>query len=1006
MDVELVLVLVGSAGVTVGTGEDDMAASRLHPDSQQATLFERMRNEKAPVCAKISRPGPSPGTSLIDSPAAPAGGGATPRPPASDELVPTLVAAVPLMYGTTLLGALWLERPLEHRRGTAAPAPLSPSDLSDSACLRSLGFALSMCLMGSEGGGEGSSSGGGGGYGGRQVQVRWLAGALTRLAAAGSLAALVAQLCDLVSEHLRRRFVLEASVRPALAPPALAAAAGSAGAATEAAPSLGLLLQAHPPLPTPLLAHQSSSHQAGGGVVWNHSTGHGPPGRLLLPLADELRSQSGPQQQQPAATASLVGVRVLGAAGGGAVLATQRSAQRLSVTSPHSHLLPQRPSQAPGQGHGGMASADTGGRAHSRHRLRTAAPPPPLPAAGGLHWANGVSAGILREAGTAATDQLSARLSIDCGGTAPPAVSPPPPAAVVAAPSMSRLGLAATTSAVAVMPVDLLRTASLGGYRAGSSRSIVVQLTAAEAAAAAVGGPLNASAAASVPLPALHARAFALPHTLLGAALQQLQQEREQRAQQQQQQQGGREWEGALGGGSGGKGAPPWVVEDTALHVQDVHKPSADVCLLMGLRRTARGTASGILGMVGSAAGAAAEDGGGGGGGSVPQSLVLLVLPLPGGGALGLYLCFPRRLPGPLLEAVRASGQELLEQALAPLLRSRLREAAIAAEYDTLCSANPGSYAVVHSPSFVSVGRSPLPHSLSAAYVSNVTAVTATSELAGLGLGLGGELSTQQPEPSVGLLSGVLSTADMEVLLAQQAGGAAAGGGGAGGAAPTVPQSGGAGGGSALQARRLGLAVPSLLDGPSSARTGSAASGRRDTAPSATTTTTLSWRAPGTPAVGGSALRLTATGHTDRRLAAANAPIATDLLNLGSLLHGEPPSMLPSPAAVAARSQRLLSSRRASVGSLAELEAAGGFASASVITVAGVDSAAVARQQLELLMSSVTATFVTDPGVGAASSSPMDDLDALELGEMLGKGGGGTVFRGKLGTLDVAVKTR
>ena len=35
-----------------------------------------------------------------------------------------------------------------------------------------------------------------------------------------------------------------------------------------------------------------------------------------------------------------------------------------------------------------------------------------------------------------------------------------------------------------------------------------------------------------------------------------------------------------------------------------------------------------------------------------------------------------------------------------------------------------------------------------------------------------------------------------------------------------------------------------------------------------------------------------------------------------------------------------------------------------------------------------------------------DDLDALEVGDVLGKGGGGIVFRGRLGTLDVAVKVR
>lgn len=38
------------------------------------------------------------------------------------------------------------------------------------------------------------------------------------------------------------------------------------------------------------------------------------------------------------------------------------------------------------------------------------------------------------------------------------------------------------------------------------------------------------------------------------------------------------------------------------------------------------------------------------------------------------------------------------------------------------------------------------------------------------------------------------------------------------------------------------------------------------------------------------------------------------------------------------------------------------------------------------------------------SSSLLDELYSLELGDVLGQGGGGTVFRSRMGTLDVAVK--
>ncbi|PNW88450.1 hypothetical protein CHLRE_01g030100v5 [Chlamydomonas reinhardtii] len=59
------------------------------------------------------------------------------------------------------------------------------------------------------------------------------------------------------------------------------------------------------------------------------------------------------------------------------------------------------------------------------------------------------------------------------------------------------------------------------------------------------------------------------------------------------------------------------------------------------------------------------------------------------GAALGLYLCFETCLPRALLEAVRASCQELLDLALGPALEALLA-GPLSAEFATLCTAKPG----------------------------------------------------------------------------------------------------------------------------------------------------------------------------------------------------------------------------------------------------------------------------------------------------------------------------
>ena len=118
---------------------------------------------------------------------------------------------------------------------------------------------------------------------------------------------------------------------------------------------------------------------------------------------------------------------------------------------------------------------------------------------------------------------------------------------------------------------------------------------------------------------------------------------------------------------------------------------------------------------------------------------------------------------------------------LAPILRAKLRDSSIAPEYGTLCTASPGSYAVVRTPSCSGLGtpgQQPLSQ-LALALPSLSAALMSTGgggDLAAA-LGMGGtatlEPTTITAEGAGGeLLSDAgdeLSTADVELLLAEQA---------------------------------------------------------------------------------------------------------------------------------------------------------------------------------------------------------------------------------------------
>ncbi|GIL81972.1 hypothetical protein Vretifemale_10900 [Volvox reticuliferus] len=910
-------------------GEDsaDHSASHL-PDQQQASLFKRMLQEKAPIHAILDRLPDTPTNATTSAtarpPELPPSGSATvaaapnPRKPRRMH-----VAAVPLLHGSKLTGALWLEKNAAGIRGGDSNGAQAEPLLSDPRTLRSLGFACSMCMLGPE-----------------ASNAAWLAAVVSRLGASDSMSALTGNLCAAVAAHVRRRFVLDAVVTAALVPPG---------------PEVPLALLLQPSAPAATAATNGNSCMAG------HSS-HNLPNSSVHTGAGTDAARSG--EERPVGSGGAKAFCRSPAAG-----AARSNSANVALFAQLQLGAAPLMGQSPQEPNGFIAAAP-------KRRLRPMGTVP--------------TNSVLRDPAAL----IQARFSLD--------LSP--------------------------------RSPSLGPTM--SSRSIIVPLQHPQPQAHLTESSPFAAVAGT---PTLHAKAFPLHRTLLLAHLQQ--QHQQHQGQQKQQQQpmvnpGGLASAPAATAMSAGLGenattvtmqAISWpsataVIEDTQLHVQNVHKPSSDVCMLMGLtRKTANGMLGGsglggaghsghsqpwasVTGMVGGgpslAAGVTAGVTAGGtlAAGGVPQSLVLLAMSLgEGGAALGLYLCFPKRLPAPLLEAVRTSCQELIDKGLAPITRIRLKDTVIGPEYETLCNANPGSYAVIRSASFCGIQAPP---AFSGAYMSTVMG----SDLAVAAAG--GEAAAAAGATPPELLSGELSTADMEVLLALQAQQAQVG------------------------ERQHGATVQDL-----STRRASAGAIRRSTQERALTTASFIRRSITAAGATSPAARLahnpssplsprTTYGNLEKRTltgssfgplgpatggngGVAGAAVVTgggecvEPLNLSQLLQSNPNDLL----AVSYQAAPHTGSSRSFAG-LENLGGMGGGFAASIITVSGVDNAATARQQLDLLVSSIHATISTDPAAGGVSSSPLDDLDALELGEVLGQGGGGTVFKGKLGTLDVAVKVR
>ncbi|KAG2444732.1 hypothetical protein HXX76_001476 [Chlamydomonas incerta] len=524
----------------------------------------------------------------------------------------------------------------------------------------------------------------------------------------------------------------------------------------------------------------------------------------------------------------------------------------------------------------------------------------------------------------------------------------------------------------------------------------------------------------------------------------------------------------ASGGGAGGAATATLVVEDIMLHVQDVTRPCADICHLMAgpLANAAGGGGGGSMTGFGGGgatryAGASITDSYTGGEASqyssrgstrrgralsalgrsmsstvqLPHSLLLLTMGLGGGAALGFYVCFARRLPAALLEAVRASCQELLDEALAgPVVH--VMHGRLAPEFDTLSTAVPGQYAVVNPGRLTMVSASST-HALNTMSASPLPLTTGTGTST---LHTGPADFGAVSSPTGGMHAGA-GTDSPHVSTSQ----------GRTASANSVRKSSSLGPSShipqsprtlqMLQQHSTGLIAAGTAAGVIAAAAGPRGFTRMSAAAMPHPTAAAQAQAGSTAAAAAAAMAAPCGGQGSAGAPGRNSSNSmTYMIPEGDVPPGDPLAAYPAPTGAASllgpdALDRMLDSQPHARLSIPTQDLVA--TTTSVITVTAADDAvSTAQQQVDLLASSLQATLGGGGGSGgmsmpqpmslngismcggapggaaasgaaagsAAASSFASDLQDLELVEVLGQGGGGVVFRGRWSTLDVAVK--
>ncbi|GLI61061.1 hypothetical protein VaNZ11_003324 [Volvox africanus] len=509
----------------------------------------------------------------------------------------------------------------------------------------------------------------------------------------------------------------------------------------------------------------------------------------------------------------------------------------------------------------------------------------------------------------------------------------------------SSMPVGGTALSVASAACSNLRTSG-GCGPALTTGSVVVSLSAAEAAAFTAAAPTAA---------ALHADVLPLQHTLLQAVLDELQKQRQQGQQKEQEQSAGGDDVLPPGSSNGSTCSPISVIENTCLYIQNVHNPWRDVWLFMERGLECIATPTGVSSFGSSlttttASGSSSRS-------PMLQSLALLTMPLDeGSAALGLFLCFPKRLPGALLEAVQASCQELLSKGLSGQVRAKL-EGTLCSEYDMLKVAAPGSYAVLRGVNTC--------EDRTLGTVPNYTSY-----------------QTKQ----IGFLDTLFRRKTVPSMTSQQSGSMLTT------AFKTYALLGELDSGPSLTAVLSGVEDSDGNDKPYQSPAASNASAWRRSLAIRRTPSESAARSIVAPSLAPTSATFANTTHDF-----AGFPLAS--------CNGDVPDTWGSCGA----------SRRAA-GALATNGEGGGAVAgggnqsnlaygpfASIVTIASVDTQA--HQRMDLLTYSIQATVLASAASNSANCTFADDLEQLELTEVLGRGGGGVVLKGMMsGTLPVAVK--
>ncbi|GLC72288.1 hypothetical protein PLESTF_001228000 [Pleodorina starrii] len=315
---------------------------------QPLTLLEQALSSKTPAVFHFQGPTKTPPTG---KPGAAANAGSPPAPAPPPPPVPldcsaelgalhssetVVFAAVPLLYGKRLLGALWMAVAADSSSGSAAApssqlrqAARSQALLGNGPALEQLGLSASMALALAASG---------------DIEyVSWLSGCVRRLAGCTNLHTLVACVCSMLSKHVRLRFHADAAVQSALVPepdsqvafmlcPEINRLAGPANSGGGGGGSLGSCrqLKAHSSARDLLMSAHSSSWvntaaaaavQPGQGLVQHPRNSSGRPLKLLRRASSQTMLQkhdSGAAAAAAAAAAATAAAAAAAAGGKGA----------------------------------------------------------------------------------------------------------------------------------------------------------------------------------------------------------------------------------------------------------------------------------------------------------------------------------------------------------------------------------------------------------------------------------------------------------------------------------------------------------------------------------------------------------------------------------------------------------------------------------------------------------------------------------------------------------------